>query len=531
MRKAPLRRENSAFGLYGLSEESVKIRSRYRTWGTVILWFLLSGLTFVILRFMLTDLTPVLVLAGIGAIKYAVVLGSAYAQAKAKAASYLDDIFELENQDLAAEFIENVAFGGNSETITIDEGRISEKDERSPIILIGGPGKIKVNLGSAALLEKVDGEPEVIYARSEAWKIGSFERIREIGKEDEVGKREYAAINLRDQFVTGLSVPSRTKDGIPIEAQEIKIIFSILRKKQAKEDESDPYSFEPRAVEDLVYKQTIISPPPSKPTGVTFPWDTTVIPLVIYEIERLITSSPLSEILANISQKELDTISKNEETIAQKRVEMTGVQSTASQGRSESLTPFHSRSRITARFYSPEFKEKAAKLGVAIHWIDIGTWKLPSADISGKLKEAWEKSRENAKKRGSIERERKRNELNFLIELVNAVIIMNFDRPYTPSVRLTDKDIDELTKIFEKSSEVIPPLNIRKQLSQQGSKRDAHTVAVDILRAFRRELMAARELILKEPLSPIEIQADIAKIDKAIHDIRINTAHYVKGSS
>jgi hypothetical protein len=139
------------------------------------------------------------------------------------------------------DFIEEVAFGYGHEYITINEGRISERDERSPIILIGGPGQIQVNLGSAALLEKLDGEPEVIYARGEPWVLGRFERIREIGKHDEVGKREYAVINLRDQFVSGISVKARTKDGIPIEALDIKIMFSIQRsQKRRGTAENDP---------------------------------------------------------------------------------------------------------------------------------------------------------------------------------------------------------------------------------------------------------------------------------------------------
>ena len=159
-----------------------------------------------------------------------------YSLSRKMAARYLDDVYELHDEDLASDFLEEVTFGYGHEKITINEGRISEKDEKSPLILIGGPGSIQVNLDSVALLEKVDGEPKVIYPRNEPWKLGRFERIREIGKHDELGKREYAIINLRDQFVSGLSVKSRTKDGIPIEAQDIKVMFSILRRQQTEDD-------------------------------------------------------------------------------------------------------------------------------------------------------------------------------------------------------------------------------------------------------------------------------------------------------
>lgn len=526
--KAATRRNISA-PFFGLADESAARRTLYRTVGAIGLWFVLSGITLLLTMLNVVDTNQRIVLVGMSFFKYIPLLIVAYTLAKAKAAYYLDDIFELGDQSLAESFMEDVAFGGGGQMITIDEGKISESDEHSPIILIGGPGKIKVNLGSAALLEKVDGEPEVIYARSEPWPIGRFERIREIGKDDEVGRREYAAINLRDQFVGGLSVKSRTKDGIPIEAKEIKIIFSILRKKPEKEDiaESDPYSFDPHAVQDLVYKQTIITPPPSTPTGVTFPWDTSVIPLIIYEIEKLITSNTLSEILASISQKELDTVVQNEETIAQKRVEMTGIQQGPTKD-SNPLPPFMTRSKITAQFFSPDFKEKAAKLGVAIHWIDIGTWQLPDEIILENLKQAWTLARENTRRRNALKRIQKKHELEFLIELINAVIIVNFERPSSPSVRLTDRDLDELTKMFENSSEVIAPLNLRKQIAQQGSKRDAHVIALEILKAFRRELIAARELIKKEDSPTNEKQADLLRIEKAIQDIGMHVSHTIK---
>ena len=80
------------------------------------------------------------------------------------------------------------------------------------------------------------------------------------------------------------------------------------------------------------------------------------------------------------------------------RVEMTGQQIT-SEVRARNLAPnFESRSKITAQFFDKSFKEKAAKLGVSVEWIDIGTWQLPSSLILDKHKEAWNLSRENARK-------------------------------------------------------------------------------------------------------------------------------------
>ena len=101
-----------------------------------------------------------------------------------------------------------------------------------------------------------------------------------------------------------------------MEAHDIKVMFSILRRQQAEDDkvQGDAYLFDERAVQALVYNQTIITPEPSTPSGITFPWDTTVIPLVISELEELIKSHNLGEILASISQKELDTAFSNDQT-------------------------------------------------------------------------------------------------------------------------------------------------------------------------------------------------------------------------
>jgi len=359
MKKARFQRSEIASQLFGLSNSSVKFRTTWRLYAAILLYIFLSLVTMMLSGDQI--LTPIqrIIIIGMSFFKYIPLLWVIYNTTKARAASYLDDIFELEDLSVAEAFIEEVAFGEGDKKITINEGKVSEKDERSPIILIGGPGKIKVNLGSAALLEQVDGDPKVVFAQKDAWKIERFERIREIGKEDQVGKREYAAINLQDQFVSGLKVTSRTKDGIPIEAQDVKVIFSILRNPKPINEKTgiaDPYSFDERAVQSLIYNQTMMTPPPQNVSGISFPWDTTVIPLVIYKLGEIITKNTLSQILASISQEELDLISENEQTIKKIQVEITGEMTRASTKKAPaSLPPFESRSKITQDFYEKSF--------------------------------------------------------------------------------------------------------------------------------------------------------------------------------
>jgi hypothetical protein len=525
MRKQMKRNEFTSL-LFGLSDQSVEFRNKWRGLAGMAIWLALSGLSMIImiLGSGAKGQLNIAVIILMSFVKYVPLLTVVYSLARVMAARYLDDVYELNDEELASAFLEEVTFGYGRNMITINEGKISEDDEQSPVILIGGPGAIQVNLDSVALLEKVNGEPSVIYPRSDPWNLGRFERIREIGRYDEPGKREYAIINLRDQFVSGLSIRSRTKDGIPLEAHEIKVIFSILRRQSEDADQvqGDAYLFDEQAVKALVYNQALITPEPSTPSGIGFPWDTTVIPLVISELENLITSHTLSEILASISQKEVDNTYNNDQTIVQMRLEMTGQQMKAGLRKEVHVPKFESRSRITAQFFEKKFKEKAAKLGVSVEWIDIGTWQLPASPILEKHKEAWNLSRENAKKRNEVQRSRKKYEIEEILNLVDTVVIKNYERT-SSSQKYPGKDLE---KLIASNPEVAS--EYRRQVLQGSQKKDSKAVALEILNAFRKELRAGRLLIEKENRPPDEKRIELAKIDKALANISHLTDHWVK---
>ena len=524
--KKTMRRDEFNSQLYSLTDKGVEFRNRLRGWIGLAAWFVLSFFSMVIMIFGsgaqgLTNIAVVIVLSFL---KYIPLLIVVYSLARLMAARYLDDVYELKDEELASDFLEEVTFGSGRHKITINEGKISAEDEKSPVILIGGPGLVQVNLDSIALFEKVTGEPEVIYPRSDPWKLGRFERIREIGKSDEVGKREYAIISLRDQFVSGLSVKSRTKDGIPLEAHDIKFMFSILRREAEKDKvQGNAYLFNEDAVQALVYNQTIITPEQTNVFGINFPWDTTVIPLVIFELEELIKSHNLGEILASISQKELDTAFSNDQTVAQMRLEMTGKQVKA--GARREAPKFEPRSKITAQFFEKEFREKAAKLGVSIEWIDIGTWQLPPKPILDKHKEAWNLSRQNASKRSKVERSRKKREMEEILKLVENVVIRNFDKR-TGVPKLSN---DDLNKLIDTNPEAALEYQyLLHQQQQGGQKKNPRAVAQEMLNAFRMELRGARSLIENEHKPLEEKTADLANIDKALYNISQLTPHWVK---
>jgi hypothetical protein len=78
------------------------------------------------------------------------------------AAIYLADIFELSDVRVARSFIWEVALSGSDETIRITKGDIADEHRTSSNYLIGGPGKVIVDLDSVALFEKPDGTPHII---------------------------------------------------------------------------------------------------------------------------------------------------------------------------------------------------------------------------------------------------------------------------------------------------------------------------------------------------------------------------------
>jgi hypothetical protein len=72
--------------------------------------------------------------------------------------------------------------------------------------------------------------------------------------------------------------------------------------------------------------------------------------------------------------------------------------------------------------------------------------------------------------------------------------------------------------------------DFKSQFLQQrdASKKDVRSVAQEILRSFRKELINAKALIEKDS-RPLEVkQPELAKIEKALYDISYLTNHWVK---
>ncbi len=160
---------------------------------------------------------------------------------------------------------------------------------------------------------------------------------------------------------------------------------------------------------------------------------------------------------------------------------------------------------------------------MSIEWIDIGTWQLPSGLILEKHKQAWDLSRENAKNRSKLERSKRRHEVAEIAELVDHVIIRNYEKTSAPR-KLSEKEIEKYLHRRPRVFGRLPPTASTAGRPEKNPK----IIALEILKAFRKEMNAGKALIENENKPPEEKQADLARIEKAIQNISHLTDLWVK---
>ena len=322
---------------------------------------------------------------------------------------YLDDIFELKNVHIAERFIRQSAFASQYDVLDIKDGDVNLKDRKSPMFLIGGPGKVRVYLENAALFEQVGGTPHVIgptiskisnasksdqstgkpiHTRSQgllaafmrfiraayetendgARILGSFERLRSV-------------IDLRDQ-VQEISVHARTRDGILIQVKNMRVIYSVRRDGQESTLEK-PYPFNQEAVESLVYDLSRES------------WTDAMAAQIKREIAAFIARHTLSEFLAAIGRPELEQASKNFAEVQIEADRLAGMEDHFEIDVPDP-PPFVPRPGISDLFYDySNFVARVRNKGVELRWIGIGTWDFPTDIIPERHLQAWRITYEN----------------------------------------------------------------------------------------------------------------------------------------
>ena len=313
------------------------------------------------------------------------------------ASLYLADIFELENVSIARGFIWSVALSGSEETIRVSQGGISEEDKHSPTFLIGGPGKVIVDLDSVAMFEKPDGTPHIIGPTSKEPRaratLDGFERFRQaIDTRDQY-------VEMRDQDNKSQSVKSRSLDGIPITATDVRLMFSVYRG-GVKPSTEHPYPFSKEAFEQIIYQAiSRVTPEQSNPSTYEFNWINRLIGLIRGELGAFMSKHKLTAYLASTGVPELEKLKQREDRIFEdiQKIVPQEQDIASSKEPKNPLPEFQPRHKISNLFtqFADEFTKKAQSNGVELHWIGVGTWKTPVEIVPDKHLEAWKLSNDN----------------------------------------------------------------------------------------------------------------------------------------
>ncbi len=281
------------------------------------------------------------------------------------AALYLADIFELENVSIARGFIWSVALSGSEETIRVSQGGISEEDRHSPTFLIGGPGKVIVDLDSVAMFERPDGTPHIIGPTAKEPRaratLDGFERFRQA-----IDTRDHY-VELRDQDleVTGCGKPQpgwhpHHSHGCTAHVQ------CLPRRRQTIA--GNPYPFSKEAIEQIIYQAiSRVTPEQANPSTYEFTWINRMIGLIRGELGAFMSKHKLTAYLASTGIPELEKFKQREERIFEEIQKIVPPeQDIASSKESKSLLPeFQPRHKISNLFtqFAEEFTKKAQSNG------------------------------------------------------------------------------------------------------------------------------------------------------------------------
>jgi hypothetical protein len=383
------------------------------------------------------------------------------------AALYLADVFELEDVRVARRFVRGVALSGSNETIRISQGDISEESRELPTYLIGGPGEVIVGVDSAALFERPDGAPRVIGPTAKEpggrAKLEGFERFRQ-------------AVDLRDHYAD-LSVTSRSRDGIPVTATDVHMVFSVHRGGKKATGEF-PYPFNEKAIQQLIYKAlSRVTPDLLNPSTHEFSWIGNMIALIRSELGGFMNQHKLTEYLASIGMPEFERAKAQEAVIAAHARQLVVPVDEASKAQEVKLAPtFTPRREITNLFsqFAQKFSDTARDRGVELHWIGVGTWKTSSEIVPEKHLEAWKLSQEN------LYRESK--------EVLKRL---------------------EQEAIIQKMVNLIGDVPVAAYQKVTGDEREHNSAMRSLLLAYRQQLLEAAEFIQEkgERVSPGIVQA------------------------
>jgi hypothetical protein len=384
------------------------------------------------------------------------------------AAAYLADIFELDDLSVARKFIWGVALSGSNDKIRFSEGYIAEKNRQSPVYLIGGPGKVVVDLDTAVLFEKSDGTPHVIGPTGSisggSEQLDGFERFR-------------AAINLRDRYSLlqdmdkpERNIKSRSLDGIRVTAVDVQVISSIFRDGKAPSDEF-PFPFSEKSFRQWVYEwPSRVARDSDRPSIHTFTSEAIPPSIIRGELIKFISTRKLTEFFASIGASEIDQAKARVSEISKVAHRVTPPYEDIPKPEAVGQAPpFTTRSSLSSLFndFEARFNKDAKKRGVQFRWTGVGAWKtiemVPARHI-----DAWQKFKENLGQgsKNSIVNKSVEAGLSKIVAMIQDVPITHLDvtnsasdRPTAIQLLLEEyrrqlKDVDEFSR---KNFRRIPP--------------------------------------------------------------------------
>lgn len=371
------------------------------------------------------------------------VLGIAAALAQRAAGYFVMDIFELSDVSIAWKFLSNISTGSMKETLHLAEGRVAEHSRKSPLLLIGGPGRVQTEADTAAVFEKADGTPHVVGAGQQPaarsagapaeYVIEGFERLRE------------PLVDLRDQYIGSagqdpMTVPGRSLDGLPISVVDVRGVFSARRdpnSPQANGPVRSFYQVRHQDIENLIYHQSVpVLASGEEASGEPQDWTEGMRSLIRQSLREFMSQYRLTDYLAGAGAHESETAEYREDSILARSLQVSSDLPVGTTKATSSKPSMRPRTDLSARFkkYGSEFSTSAQLLGMELHWIGVGTWKLPEASLGAavneKQLEAWRMNRENRQRSEpqALESVSEEAELDATLQLLDEVPIASHER-------------------------------------------------------------------------------------------------------
>jgi hypothetical protein len=317
------------------------------------------------------------------------------------------DIFELKDARVAWRFVSRLAAGAPPDVLHLREGRLADGDRNSPMILIGGPGRVVLDYDTSVLFEKPDGTPHVVGAADGISRkdggdsevaLDGFERLRE------------PVISLRDQYIGNpsgepLTVIARSLDGMAISVTDVRGVFSVRRDATAADTPvsvHQPFPYRSRDIENLIYKQAVeVLSTGEHASDLPGDWTVGMHTLIRESLREFMGKNRLTEFLAGVGKHEVERSEYRADTILSKTLEVSIEAPEMSPGGTNAGPRYRPRTELSAKFrkYGSEFSTQAQAIGLELHWIGVGTWKIPDESseeaVSAKHIEAWRMNREN----------------------------------------------------------------------------------------------------------------------------------------